>query len=157
MNSSRIRQIVQLRQVMNKWRTLALSRKVSTVNGCALSGRIRSSCDSDEECCRSLPPPPADVPEGYLAVYVGKEEMRRFIIPTSFLSRPAFRRLLDQAEEEFGFDYQGVLTIPCEMAVFEKIVKNEGYEEEKEVVIISCKDADVRSISSSLLQESSIA
>uniref|UniRef100_A0A0D6R7N7 Uncharacterized protein n=1 Tax=Araucaria cunninghamii TaxID=56994 RepID=A0A0D6R7N7_ARACU len=130
MNNTRInkiRQIVHLRQIMRKWHARALRRKVSTVNECALSPRFGGgsslSYDSDEECCRRPASPPPDVPEGYLAVYVGSEERRRFIIPTSYLSLPVFRTLLDKAEEEFGFDHKGGLTIPCEIAVFEDVLR----------------------------------
>ncbi|KAI4323749.1 hypothetical protein L6164_023330 [Bauhinia variegata] len=56
---------------------------------------------------------PVEVPKGHLAVYVG-QEMKRFIIPISYLSQPLFQELLSQAEEEFGYDHpMGGLTIPC--------------------------------------------
>ncbi|KAF4347892.1 hypothetical protein CsatB_015435 [Cannabis sativa] len=55
-----------------------------------------------------------DVPKGYLAVYVGENKMKRFVIPLSILNQPSFQELLSQAEEEFGFDHpMGALTIPC--------------------------------------------
>ncbi|KAL4327251.1 hypothetical protein S83_041491 [Arachis hypogaea] len=54
-----------------------------------------------------------DVPKGYLAVYVG-DKMKRFLIPISYLNQPLFLELLNQAEEEFGYDHpNGGLTIPC--------------------------------------------
>ncbi|CAL5212561.1 unnamed protein product [Lathyrus oleraceus] len=54
-----------------------------------------------------------EVPKGYLAVYVG-DKLRRFVIPLSYLNRPLFQELLNQAEEEFGYDHpMGGLTIPC--------------------------------------------
>ncbi|XLS49650.1 hypothetical protein HN51_010327 [Arachis hypogaea] len=54
-----------------------------------------------------------DVPKGYLAVYVG-DKMRRFVIPVSYLNQTLFQELLNQTEEEFGYDYpNGGLTIPC--------------------------------------------
>ncbi|KAH0660123.1 hypothetical protein KY290_017735 [Solanum tuberosum] len=60
-----------------------------------------------------------DVPKGYLAVYVGEEQKKRFVIPISFLSQPLFQDLLSQAEEEFGFDHpMGGLTIPCREDIF---------------------------------------
>lgn len=77
--------------------------------------------DSDEDTCAS-PEPPPDVPEGYLAVYVGPE-LRRFIIPTSYLSHNLFKVLLEKAEEEFGFDHCGGLTIPCETETFKYLLK----------------------------------
>ncbi|KAL4328512.1 hypothetical protein S83_042648 [Arachis hypogaea] len=54
-----------------------------------------------------------DVPKGYLAVYVG-DNMRRFVIPISYLNQPLFQELLSQVEEEYGYDHpMGGLTIPC--------------------------------------------
>ncbi|URE32476.1 Auxin responsive protein [Musa troglodytarum] len=63
-----------------------------------------------------------DIPKGCLAVCVG-EEMQRFVIPTEYLSHGAFAILLREAEEEFGFQQEGVLRIPCEVAVFEGILQ----------------------------------
>ncbi|TYH71750.1 hypothetical protein ES332_D05G206100v1 [Gossypium tomentosum] len=45
----------------------------------------------------------------------------RYIVPISFLSRPEFQSLLHQAEEEFGFDHERGLTIPCEEVVFQSL------------------------------------
>ncbi|KAF7841116.1 auxin-induced protein 15A [Senna tora] len=60
----------------------------------------------------------AEVPKGYVAVYVG-EKMKRFAIHISFLNQPSFQDLLNQAEEEFGFEHpMGGLTIPCREHVF---------------------------------------
>ncbi|RVW77064.1 Auxin-induced protein 15A [Vitis vinifera] len=86
--------------------------------------RLRNSnviSDSDEDGCHS-PEPPPDVPKGYLAVYVGSE-LRRFIIPTSYLTHPLFKVLLEKVEEEFGFDHSGGLTIPCEIETFKYLMK----------------------------------
>nr|XP_011465141.1 PREDICTED: auxin-induced protein 15A-like [Fragaria vesca subsp. vesca] len=60
-----------------------------------------------------------DVPKGYLAVYVGKKQMKRFVIPVSYLNQPLFLDLLSKAEEEFGYDHpMGGLTIPCSEDTF---------------------------------------
>ncbi|KAH1066630.1 hypothetical protein J1N35_031617 [Gossypium stocksii] len=53
------------------------------------------------------------VPKGSLAVYVG-QELRRFVIPTSYLTMPEFRDLMDMVAEEFGFQNTGELQIPCD-------------------------------------------
>ncbi|KAI5402348.1 hypothetical protein KIW84_050094 [Lathyrus oleraceus] len=60
----------------------------------------------------------SNVPKGYLAVYVG-EQMKRFVIPMSYLNQSSFQSLLSQAEEEFRYDHpMGGLTIPCTEDVF---------------------------------------
>ncbi|KAB2029953.1 hypothetical protein ES319_D05G196800v1 [Gossypium barbadense] len=63
---------------------------------------------------------PLDVPKGHFVVYVG-ENRSRYIVPISFLSRPEFQSLLHQAEEEFDFDHERGLTIPCEEVVFQSL------------------------------------
>ncbi|KAJ8772767.1 hypothetical protein K2173_027944 [Erythroxylum novogranatense] len=63
---------------------------------------------------------PLDVPKGHFVVYVG-ENRSRYIVPISFLSRPEFQSLLQRAEEEFGFDHDMGLTIPCEEVVFQSL------------------------------------
>ncbi|XP_031256144.1 indole-3-acetic acid-induced protein ARG7-like [Pistacia vera] len=62
-----------------------------------------------------------DVPKGYLAVYVGAE-LQRYVIPMSYLSMPDFRVLMDSVAEEFGFEQEGGLQIPCEEEDFQKIL-----------------------------------
>ncbi|XP_013625931.1 auxin-responsive protein SAUR21-like [Brassica napus] len=53
-------------------------------------------------------------PKGFLAVYVGERQKKRFIVPVSYLSQPSFQALLSKSEEEFGYDHpMGGLTIPC--------------------------------------------
>eukprot|EP01018_Ginkgo_biloba_P020008 Gb_02943 [translate_table: standard] len=71
-------------------------------------------CDEEKAYCGL----PTDVPKGHIPVYVGNERSR-FIIPTTYLNHPLFRALLQKAEEEFGFDHQLGLTIPCDENVFE--------------------------------------
>ncbi|CAL9021652.1 unnamed protein product [Prunus brigantina] len=63
---------------------------------------------------------PLDVPKGHFPVYVG-ENRTRYIVPISFLTHPQFQCLLRQAEEEFGFDHDMGLTIPCEEVVFRSL------------------------------------
>lgn len=61
------------------------------------------------------------VPKGFLAVYVGPE-LRRFVIPMSCLSSPDFRVLMDRVAEEYGFEQEGALKIPCDEEDFEHIL-----------------------------------
>ncbi|VFQ78376.1 unnamed protein product [Cuscuta campestris] len=67
-------------------------------------------------------PVPADVPDGHVAVCVGKS-CRRFVVPASHLNHPVFHKLLAQAEEEYGFAHQGPLSIPCHVSVFEETLR----------------------------------
>ncbi|KAM7475112.1 hypothetical protein LguiB_022355 [Lonicera macranthoides] len=66
-----------------------------------------------------------DVPKGYVAVYVGEQEHKWFVIPISFLNQPSFQDLLSQAEEEFGFTRpMGGLTIPCSEDIFNDLTSH---------------------------------
>ncbi|XP_060215640.1 uncharacterized protein LOC132642495 isoform X1 [Lycium barbarum] len=139
-----IKQIVRLKEFLSKWQNVTLGPKGNNDNhedsgsnnnnlrgsnspggiSPSISMRLRNYniyCDSDEESCQS-PEPPHGVPRGYLAVYVGPE-LRRFIIPTSYLSDPLFKLLLEKVEEEFGFDHTGGLTIPCEIETFKFLMQ----------------------------------
>ncbi|WOG86873.1 hypothetical protein DCAR_0206092 [Daucus carota subsp. sativus] len=60
-----------------------------------------------------------NVPKGCMAVYVGENQRRRFVVPISYLNEPSFQDLLSQAEEEFGFSHpEGGLTIPFKEDTF---------------------------------------
>ncbi|KAM5565444.1 protein SMALL AUXIN UP-REGULATED RNA 51-like [Rosa sericea] len=124
--SNKIREIVRLQQILKKWRKIANSPKASSITisssnksikflkrTLSLSDKTGSTCEASNN---------AHVPKGYLAVCVG-EELKRFVIPTDYLGRPAFQFLLREAEEEFGFQQTGVLRIPCEVSVFEELLK----------------------------------
>ncbi|KAE9586616.1 putative small auxin-up RNA [Lupinus albus] len=66
---------------------------------------------------------PLDVPKGHFVVYVG-ENRSRYIVPISLLTHPHFQSLLHQAEEEFGFDHDMGLTIPCQELVFRTLTSS---------------------------------
>ncbi|GMY28287.1 auxin-responsive protein SAUR50-like [Fagus crenata] len=63
---------------------------------------------------------PLDVPKGHFVVYVG-ENRSRYVVPVSFLNHPEFQNLLKEAEDEFGFNHEMGLTIPCEEEVFQSL------------------------------------
>lgn len=70
-------------------------------------------------------PLPEDVKEGHFVVRaIDDGKQRRFVLELSYLADPGFMRLLEQAEEEFGFEQQGVLAVPCSHCDLEKIVEN---------------------------------
>lgn len=140
--SSKISDIVKLKQMLKKWRKQAHSSTTSTSNanknnnsngnnGCKKGSLSRSnSMKGITFLKRSLSFTDVSaagassnaIPKGFLAVDVG-EDMKRFVIPTSYLSHQAFSVLLREAEEEFGFQQEGVLRIPCEADVFQNILK----------------------------------
>ncbi|KAH0433259.1 hypothetical protein IEQ34_027066 [Dendrobium chrysotoxum] len=96
-NSSKIRHIVRLRQMLRRWRM-----------------RARESSSSS--------PPAIDVPAGHVAVCVGSRS-RRFVMRAAHLNHPAFLNLLHQAEEEYGFSQPGPLALPCDESVFLQILR----------------------------------
>ncbi|POO01154.1 Small auxin-up RNA [Trema orientale] len=72
---------------------------------------------------------PEDVKEGHFAVIaVAGDEPKRFVVPLSCLAHPSFRRLLEQAAEEYGFDRNGALTVPCRPSELERILAEKWQE-----------------------------
>lgn len=60
-----------------------------------------------------------EVPKGFLAVYVGEWQKKRYSVPVSFVNKPQFQQLLQLAEAEFGFHHpMGGLTIHCREDTF---------------------------------------
>ncbi|CAM8948871.1 hypothetical protein QQ045_016296 [Rhodiola kirilowii] len=62
------------------------------------------------------------VPEGHLPMYVG-DEMERFVVSADLLNHPIFVRLLNKSAQEYGYEQQGVLRIPCQVLVFERLLE----------------------------------
>ena len=62
------------------------------------------------------------MPEGHLPVYVG-DEMERFVVSAEFLNHPIFIKLLNKSAQEYGYEQQGVLRIPCHVLVFERVLE----------------------------------
>lgn len=81
-----------------------------------------------EEVCDSTSVP-EDVKEGHFSVIaVEGEEPKRFIVPLTYLTHPTFLRLLEQAAEEYGFDHEGALTVPCKPSELERILGEQWQE-----------------------------
>ncbi|XP_030446577.2 auxin-responsive protein SAUR72-like [Syzygium oleosum] len=136
--SNKISEVVRLWQLLKKWRNFANSSKTA-ISAAATSPncsgihksitflkRTISSLSSDDKKGSNKKQHSSGnsnaVPKGYLAVCIGKE-LERFVIPTHYLGHPAFRFLLQEAKEEFGFQQTGVLRIPCDVLVFQSVVK----------------------------------
>ncbi|XP_043699824.1 auxin-responsive protein SAUR32-like [Telopea speciosissima] len=110
----------------------------------SLSKRPASLTDHElEEMGNSSSVVPEDVKEGHFAVIAHDDgEPKRFVVALSYLTNPAFLRLLEQAAEEFGFNQEGALTIPCRSNELERIL-GEHWEREvnnsSSVLWMSCK------------------
>ncbi|XP_071723314.1 protein SMALL AUXIN UP-REGULATED RNA 12-like [Rutidosis leptorrhynchoides] len=157
---SGIWQVVKLKELLNKWQNVTPGPKLITPRSGEVPGGIppatnrriadiKSSCDSDEDSSCHSPEPPPDVPKGYLAVYVGPE-LRRFIIPTTYLGHSVFKVLLEKTEEEYGFEQGGALTIPCEIETFKYLLKcienqpkDQPLESEGKISVLSCVASNV--------------
>ena len=60
-----------------------------------------------------------DIPKGFLPIKVGQgEEQQKIVMPIVYLNHPLFSQLLKEAEEEYGFDQQGTIIIPCHVKDF---------------------------------------
>ncbi|GFY83986.1 hypothetical protein Acr_03g0007600 [Actinidia rufa] len=55
-----------------------------------------------------------------LAISNGR--VKKFLVALNFLAYPPFVKLLEAAEQEFGFDQPGVLVIPCEANELQRIL-----------------------------------
>lgn len=120
--SNKIRDIVRLQQILKKWKKLANNSKTTANCPTTKSIKFLKKTLSFSESSSSSSSVSTNVPKGYVAVCVGKE-LKRFVIRTEYLSHQVFGMLLREAEEEFGFQQEGVLKFPCEVELFEKILK----------------------------------
>ncbi|XP_059291192.1 protein SMALL AUXIN UP-REGULATED RNA 12-like [Lycium ferocissimum] len=93
---SKISHVVRLRQMLQCWR-----KKAATT----ASRRV-----------------PTDVPSGHIVVRVGPS-CKRFVVRATYLNHPMFKKLLSQAEEEYGFTNNGPLAIPCDEYLFEELLR----------------------------------
>jgi SAUR family protein len=62
-------------------------------------------------------------PKGCMGILVGTggEEPQRFVVPVVYLNHPIFLSLLKEAEEEYGFEQKGAITIPCHVEHFRQV------------------------------------
>ncbi|KAK9755581.1 hypothetical protein RND81_01G036100 [Saponaria officinalis] len=66
------------------------------------------------------------VPKGHFAVLAGngEEEQKRFVVELRYLKNQAVLKLLRKAEEEFGFEHEGALVVPCRPDELQKILRD---------------------------------
>ncbi|KAK3154754.1 hypothetical protein QOZ80_2BG0194700 [Eleusine coracana subsp. coracana] len=85
---------------------------------------LRHRKDKDHHRLLDDSPAEATTPKGQVAVYVGGAEpggeSMRYVVPVVYFNHPLFGELLREAEEEFGFQHPGGITIPCAASRFER-------------------------------------
>ncbi|KAH7867008.1 hypothetical protein Vadar_027782 [Vaccinium darrowii] len=74
-------------------------------------------------------------PEGCFWVYVGPEK-QRFVIKTKYANHPLFKMVLEDAEEEYGYNSEGPLLLPCDVDLFCKVLAEMDSKEEE--IVPSC-------------------
>ncbi|OMO72420.1 Auxin responsive SAUR protein [Corchorus capsularis] len=80
---------------------------------------------NDDEFDEEMDTATAGVEEGYFTVFtVHENETKRFVIELDNLRNPAFLCLLEQAQEEYGFEQKGALSLPCRPQELQKILND---------------------------------
>ncbi|XP_076942431.1 uncharacterized protein LOC143612291 [Bidens hawaiensis] len=143
--SNKIRDIVRLQQMLKKWKKAATTTKNNNNddnNNGNNDNNVAAPVNNNKPATKGLnkflkktlsfsdisnsqgAQEDIVVKKGYLAVWVGRDEdaMKKFVIPMDYLAHQAFSVLLRDAEEEFGFQQEGILKIPCDVPLFERIL-----------------------------------
>lgn len=60
-------------------------------------------------------------PKGHFVVYVGSEE-RRHVVPLFYLDCPGFKGLLEKAADEYGYNSNSRIVLPCDEYTFSRVV-----------------------------------
>ncbi|XP_021770629.1 auxin-responsive protein SAUR32-like [Chenopodium quinoa] len=87
---------------------------------------------SNEELVEILGQKAALPPKGHFAVLAGKgddeeAELRKFVVELRFLRNPTLLKLLKEAEEEYGFQQEGALVVPCKPEELKKILLEDKF------------------------------
>ena len=68
--------------------------------------------------------------KGYFSVLaLGNGKPKKFLVAVNYLAYPPFVKLLEAAEEEFGFDQKGVLALPCEASELQRILSGKVHDD----------------------------
>ncbi|GLJ31389.1 hypothetical protein SUGI_0629840 [Cryptomeria japonica] len=123
---------IKIGRLFLKFRKTKLSRSVLHIKFPRLVPLVRrlfccvQSKISSSKCRGRIPlntqtlsrPLPKLVPQGCVAIQVGREQ-QRYVIPILYLSHSFITKL--EAEKEFGYDQRGTLTLPCDLDDFEQL------------------------------------
>ncbi|KNA20541.1 hypothetical protein SOVF_051540 [Spinacia oleracea] len=110
-----------------KMSLMRLKRFVVKLRWCMKLLQPIRTIPNNEELVQILGKKPALVPKGHFAVLAagnGDDEVKRFVVELRFLRNPALLNLLKEAAEEYGFQHDGALVVPCKPQELEKILQD---------------------------------
>ncbi|XP_057853873.2 indole-3-acetic acid-induced protein ARG7-like [Cryptomeria japonica] len=103
----------------NQFTRSLLRSKRQNPNLAAFFARLRDSLLSCVGFSQSSVP--KDVPRGHMAVYAGSNH-KRFVIRITHLNNSLFRALLEKAKDEYGFDTNRPLILPCDRDTLQNLI-----------------------------------
>ncbi|KAL9250643.1 Auxin-responsive protein SAUR66-like protein [Drosera capensis] len=114
-------------RMVRKWQKLVVQsrRRISLP---------KPTTGSDEEPCTTSP----RVKKGHFVVY--SADKKRFVIPVAYLQNEIFIELLEAAEEQFGLQRDGPITLPCNSLLVEyalSLMQRDGAEDQKKAMTMS--------------------
>ncbi|KAL3751946.1 hypothetical protein ACJRO7_012724 [Eucalyptus globulus] len=92
-----------------------LTRKTKSWNGSRAGAAAAAAMEGGRGGRRRV------APEGCFSVYVGPGK-QKFVIKTEYANHPLFKALLDEAEAEYGYSSGGPIELPCDVAVFCRVL-----------------------------------
>ncbi|XLU82887.1 hypothetical protein S245_006307 [Arachis hypogaea] len=112
------KKVVSLKKLAKKVKVVGIGgeKEASSYNECLLKEN-----EEEEEESPSSKTRRTRTPTGYFAIYVG-EERQRYVVPTSYLTHPLFKILLEKSYNEFGFSQSNGLIVPCKVSTFQEVV-----------------------------------
>ncbi|KAI4367368.1 hypothetical protein MLD38_023113 [Melastoma candidum] len=116
---------------------IKIARKWNKVSSMRRRISARDDTEDSHKTRRSSP----IAGKGQFTVYT--VDRKRFTMPLRYLDHGAIRELFDLSEEEYGLQNQGPITLPCDAAFMEGLVRliriRERSEFEKSVLcVMSC-------------------
>ncbi|XWS43569.1 hypothetical protein CRYUN_Cryun16bG0115400 [Craigia yunnanensis] len=76
----------------------------------------------DDRCTRRAENSGTSEKGHFSVVVLENGEPKKFFVALRYLKYPPFIKLLDAAEQEYGFNQKGALVIPCEESELENIL-----------------------------------
>ncbi|KAJ7553313.1 hypothetical protein O6H91_06G092500 [Diphasiastrum complanatum] len=115
--------ISRMKSILRKWHSFACNGKSYTYLGsnspsrCYRSLLEINSCEDAEE--RRSSRSEEDIPDGFLQVYVGRDQ-RRYVISDRYLQHPVFRSLMQKSE--IPLEHKVGIKVPCEVVLFDHLL-----------------------------------